>query len=122
MEDTGAPLPEVTGSEREDKLSKWEPVYPQTLHSDVVGECRKWWLKKRPWTVIRALRKGVDTSEGASCSGSQGNFHIPCTEKVVCVQYTSAFGDPQFYCEKHAMLQIDCDINLYDGPRPVYED
>lgn len=115
-------LPEPTGTPREDKVSTWKPVYHPTLHPDVVGECTKWWAKGRPWTVIRALRKGVDASDGSSCSGSQGQFHLDCTGTPVCVQYTSAFGDPQFFCEKHAMLQIDWDILFYDGPKVVYED
>lgn len=92
-----------------------EPVYPQTLHSEVVGECREWWGKGRPWTKLRVLRGGVDSSEGASCGGSQGEFGTTCPRKVEAVQYTTCFGDPLFYCEEHALKQADWDVLLYDS-------
>jgi len=31
------------------------------------------------------------------------------------VQYNTAFGDSLFFCEKHALLQFEWDVNLYDS-------
>lgn len=105
-------------SQEDDKSPKSEPVYPAGLHSDVVGECREWLAKGRPWTRLRVLQRGVDASEVASCDGSQGHFS-PCPKKVEAVQYTTAFGDPQWYCEEHALKQADWDTIFYDSkPEP----
>lgn len=98
-----------------DKTSKREPAYPSDLHSDVVGECQKEWANGRPWTNIRVLRKGVDNLSSASCSYWGG-----CSKKVEAVQYNSTFGEPQFYCEDHAVVQQERDVFHYDSkPRPV---
>lgn len=106
----------------EDKLSTWQPEYPPELHPDVLGECREYRTKGRPWTKLRVLRKGVDASEGASCGGSQGNFDQPCPKKVEAVQYTTSFGDPQWFCEEHALKQADWDVIFYDSePKPPPE-
>ncbi len=74
------------------------------------------WMGGRPWTEIRVLREGVDASEGTSCGGSQGCFHLPCPKPVEGVQYSSARGVPQWFCEEHALLQVDWDRTLYDEP------
>lgn len=91
-------------------------VYPASLHADVISECRKYWMMGRPWTVIREHRKGVDASEGQQCHGVVGCFHLVCPKKVEGVQYTTAFGDPQFYCESHALEQLKWDTANYDEP------
>lgn len=106
--------------ESDDKTSTFEPEYPADLHSDVVGECREYRTKGRPWTKLRVLRKGVDASEGASCTNSQGNFHQECSKKVEAVQYDTTFGAPQWYCEEHALKQADWDVIFYDSkPKPT---
>ncbi len=103
----------------EDKVSKFEPEYPASLHPDVISECRDAWMKGRPWTKIRALREGVDVSEGSSCANACPSFHLACPKTVEGVQYTSPFGDPQFYCEGHALEQIEWDRAHYDSqPKP----
>ena len=91
-------------------------VWPQlkaTLHPDVKSECSVAYLGVRPWTTIRPLRVGVDDWDGQLCEGSQGNHQLECKGTVEAVQYTSAFGDPAFYCEKHAIEQNDWDIIHY---------
>jgi hypothetical protein len=60
----------------------------------------------------------VDNSEGQSCGGSQGQFHIECNAKVEAVQY-NVQGHPQWYCEKHALLQADWDVIFSGPPKPV---
>jgi hypothetical protein len=95
------------------------PQLPATLHADVTAECRLAYQGGRPWTPIRELRKGVDDPSGHKCNGSLGAHHIDCKKKLEGVQYTSAFGDPVYYCEEHALLQNDWDKNLYDSkPKP----
>ena len=94
-------------------VQTWKPTYPSGLHSDVVGECSDGWAKGLPWTDIRELRKGVDDPEGQHCIGSQGNFDVACRSPVEGVQYTTAFGDPVFYCEKHALEQHAWDQTFY---------
>ena len=103
---------------REDQIYE-QPGYPANLHHDVVGECQTAWRGGRPWTVIRELRKGVDNSDGQACAGSLGNHHLECKEPVEGVQYNTAFGDPLFFCEKHALLQFEWDVNLYDSKSSV---
>jgi hypothetical protein len=97
----------------------WKPAYPASLHPDVISECSEGWANGQPWTVIRELRKGVDDPEGQRCIGSQGKHHLECDERVEGVQYTTAFGDPVFYCEKHALEQHAWDQIFYHSkPRP----
>lgn len=91
----------------------WRPTYPDTLHSDVAAECLKEWTNGRPWTHVQVLRKGVDSSDGASCSKDG------CAKKVEAVQYTTAFGDPKFFCDDHAVEQEAWDHANYDSkPKP----
>ena len=111
MEETAEVPEEVPDS----KESKWEPVYPPTLPSEVVGECRAAWANGRPWTKLRVLRDHSEAPKGVSCGGSQGCFGTDCKKKVEAVQYTSAFGDPMFYCEEHAVLQADWDVTFYEA-------
>jgi hypothetical protein len=59
------------------------------------------------------LQKGVDDPQGYSCNGCQGQHHLTCTGTLEAVQYTTAFGDPVFYCEDHALKQNDWDIVHY---------
>lgn len=99
-------------SDRE--YTAWEPTYPASLHSDVVGECRQAYTNGRPWTQVRVLRKGADDPKGASCS-----HHTGCQAKVEAVQYSTAFGDPLFYCEEHAVEEQERQVWLYDSkPKP----
>jgi hypothetical protein len=103
--------------EREDKQPKFEPSYPDTLHPDVIGECRKEWANGRPWTHIQVLRNGVDNSDGASCAYTAG-----CSKPVEAVQYTSVWGDAVFYCADHAVMQQSMDVFHYDRrPKPIPE-
>lgn len=104
-----------------DKISIWEPTY-EGVSADIAAECRAAWDSGRPWTPIRELQKGTDNSDGASCAGTQGKFHLECKNKVEGVQYTSAHGTPQFYCEEHALAQNDWDKIFYDSkPREIKE-
>lgn len=96
-----------------------EPVYSADLHSDVVGECKEYWLKARPWTKLRVLRKGVDASSGAICTLCQGEVGT-CDKEVEAVQYNTTFGDAQWYCEDHALKQSEWDVIHYDSkPKPT---
>jgi len=94
------------------------PALRDGIHPDVVGEVTKYRAMGRPWTDIRELRKGVDDPEGHRCIGSMGTFDQRCDLPVEGVQYDTAFGDPVFYCEKHALLQHEWDQNLYNS-KPV---
>lgn len=96
-----------------------DPVYPTDLHPTVLGEVREAWTDGRPYSPIRELRKGVDASEGAQCGGSQGNGHLECKLPVEGVQYSSAFGSPMWYCEKHALDQFEWDKILAGPPKPT---
>jgi len=89
-------------------------VYPSSLHADVIAELNKYWMKARPWTEIRELRKGVDDPSGHHCIGVMGQFDKGCSKPVAGVQYTTAFGDPVFYCEDHALEQFKWDKANYD--------
>lgn len=97
----------------EREFDTWRPTYPVTLHSEIVSECSKEWTNRRPWTHVRVLRKGVDSSDGASCHKDG------CTKKVEAVQYTTAFGDPVFFCDDHAVVQEEWDHANYDSKPKV---
>lgn len=97
-----------------------QPVLPSGLHSDVLREVQESRSNGRPWTKIRELRKGVDDSSGAQCIGSMGNHHLECKKSVEGVQYSTAYGDPLFYCEEHALKTQEWDTILYDSrPKPL---
>ena len=86
---------------------------PQGMHPDLAREIETAAKEHTPWTLIRPLQKGVDDPQGATCSGAQGNHHLTCNGTLEAVQYSSAFGDALFYCEKHALEQNDWDIVHY---------
>lgn len=89
------------------------------LPPEVAEEVRSAYLGGRPWTKIRVLRNPSE-GLGKSCGGSLGNHHEPCSEKVEAIQYSTAFGDPIFFCEKHALLQNEWDRTFYESkPKPI---
>jgi hypothetical protein len=91
------------------------------LHPDVVRECEECWALISPWTPIRPLRKGVDTSAMASCAGVVG-AKVECARPVTKVQYTTAFGDPQFYCDQCGKDQDEWDAIHYPAGIPTEDD
>jgi hypothetical protein len=64
------------------------------------------------------LRSDVDNPSGRSCGGCSGEFGKDCTNEIVCVQYSSAHAEPQFFCEEHGSKQADWDEIIYDSPPP----
>lgn len=95
------------------------PRLPEGMHPDLAEECRAAYMEAKPYTRIRPLREGVDDPQGAHCDGSQGNHHLDCPQPLVAVQYTTAFGDPAFYCEEHALLQNEWDnVHYYSVHKP----
>ena len=76
------------------------------MHPEVARECEEAKARCCPWTEMRPLREGVDDPSGHSCAGWHG---AECGKPIAGVQYTSAFGDPAFYCEEHGILQDEWD-------------
>ena len=106
--------------DQSDEPTPLGPMLPPDLHPELVRECQEWWMKDRPYTKLRVLRVNTDNPEGASCVGSQGNFGTTCQKKVEAVQYTTTGGNPQYYCEEHAIQQASWDVVFYEaGPRPT---
>ena len=99
-----------------------DPTYEPGVHSDIARECLEAWNNGRPWTRIRVLQKGTDNPSGHACSNCQGHFNDPCSKEVEAVQYSSAGASPMFYCEEHALIQVEWDVSMYDGEKPAYEE
>lgn len=100
------------------------PELPSDLHAEVRAEVADAWGKGRPWTQIRALRKGID-NPSVPCVGAQGEFlkDGECKNKVEGIQYNIQ-GVQMCYCEEHALKQNEWDKVFYDSkgtpPRPKW--
>jgi hypothetical protein len=96
------------------------PLLSTSLSAEVRAECEKSFMDGSPWTKIRPLQKGVDASDHLTCDGAAGDRKEDCSAKVEAVQYSSAQGEVQHYCEKHALMQNEWDIvHYYSEPAPV---
>ena len=99
-------------SERD--FSVRDPEYPPSVHPDTARECLEAWRAGRPWTDIRVLEPR-DSTDGQQCANSQGHFNEACSKKIEAVQYTTRFGDPLFFCEEHALKQVEWE-HIFAGP------
>lgn len=88
------------------------PLDAGTLAPEIQRECAEAREQGQPWTRIRPLEV-YDGPPTHACDGSQGNHHLDCDGKVEAVQYTMSHGEPNYYCEKHALEQNDWDIVHY---------
>ena len=96
------------------------PLELNTLSAEVRAECEKSGMDGSPWTRIRPLQKGVDASEHLTCDGGTGDRTEDCSGTVSAVQYSSAQGESQHYCDKHAVMQAEWDVvHYYSKPKPV---
>jgi len=96
------------------------PLELNTVPAEVRAECEKAAMEGSPWSRIRPLQKGVDASEHLTCDGATGDRAEECSGKVEAIQYSSAQGESQHYCEKHAITQAEWDVvHYYSKPKPV---
>jgi hypothetical protein len=96
------------------------PLELNTVSAEVRAECEKAGVEGSPWSRIRPLQNGVDASDHLTCDGATGDRSEECFGTVEAVQYSSAQGEAQHYCEKHALLQNEWDIvHYYSEPAPV---
>jgi len=92
-----------------------------TLPPEVLKEIELAEEQGAPVTLMRPIDPKLEPKTGA-CAGSAGNYQNDCPECVCAVQYITLTGEPQFYCEPHALKTNDWDIIHYRSrPKRVPE-
>lgn len=102
------------------------PLARGSVPADVAQECAQAGEKGWPFTELRPIRQGVDDPQRRRCEGCIGHFHEDCDKPVVAVQYSSAQGEPFFYCEEHGIAEDEWEDALYrskpqEPPEPSAE-